>query len=291
MFQVYKITNLINNKMYIGLTTQQLKKRWSAHKSDTRSCKALGRAIKKYGADNFKIETIYKTDNRHDMILKEIELIKSLNTLVPNGYNISKGGEFHPVSQNTLNILKDKSKKYWDIQENKDKMSERMLNEWNNIETLGKKEERMSGINEYIENKKRKVIAINYKTLDYVVYDSVNELEKSGISSSALYGKSKTSKGFVLYFLEESIDFYINKVGTEFKDYQRGCKSWDKSDKDSRLKGIKDSILARSIKIRAMNTETGEVIEFNSIAEGKRYGFSNYGLRKGKQGKWLFFKI
>jgi group I intron endonuclease len=53
---VYKITNLINNKIYIG-SSKNCKGRWSGHK-----CKAakqyISRAIQKYGVDNFMFEII-----------------------------------------------------------------------------------------------------------------------------------------------------------------------------------------------------------------------------------------
>ena len=54
---IYKITNLINNKIYIGLTTCSLKERWNNHrhcaKSDPRH---LYCSMRKYGIENFKIE-------------------------------------------------------------------------------------------------------------------------------------------------------------------------------------------------------------------------------------------
>ena len=57
---IYKITNLINNKIYIGQTINPISQRWSAHKSHAKngSTHKLGRAIRKYGEENFKIELI-----------------------------------------------------------------------------------------------------------------------------------------------------------------------------------------------------------------------------------------
>lgn len=86
---VYKITNLINKKIYIGITNDY-KKRWSNHKC----CKTslVGKAIQKYGKDNFRFEILFEKLSIEEASKKEIELIKTYNCLAPNGYNISKDG-------------------------------------------------------------------------------------------------------------------------------------------------------------------------------------------------------
>lgn len=55
---VYQITNLINNKLYIGITNDY-KKRWSNHKSCNSPNMVICKAIKKYGVNNFKFELLY----------------------------------------------------------------------------------------------------------------------------------------------------------------------------------------------------------------------------------------
>lgn len=61
---IYKITNLINNKVYIGLTTLTLAKRWNAHKAVSKYKNShLYQSIRKYGVQNFIIEEIDSTDN------------------------------------------------------------------------------------------------------------------------------------------------------------------------------------------------------------------------------------
>ena len=54
---IYKVTNLVNNKIYIGQTERTLKERWEQHKYKE-GCRHLHNAILKYGAYNFKIEEI-----------------------------------------------------------------------------------------------------------------------------------------------------------------------------------------------------------------------------------------
>lgn len=57
---IYKITNALNGKMYIGKTSSTIEERWKEHRQEaTRQSKKhrpLYSAIQKYGADNFIIE-------------------------------------------------------------------------------------------------------------------------------------------------------------------------------------------------------------------------------------------
>lgn len=88
---VYQITNLINNKQYIGITNDY-KKRWSNHKCCNNPDMVIAKAIKKYGVENFKFELLYSGLSLEDASNKEIQLIKEKRTLVPNGYNVALGG-------------------------------------------------------------------------------------------------------------------------------------------------------------------------------------------------------
>jgi group I intron endonuclease len=87
-FQVYKITNLINGRIYIGSTTLSLKKRFGAHASGNKQKTLIHFAIKKYGRDNFKIETLEICSSKKELYQKEAEYIRNLKSLAPNGYNL-----------------------------------------------------------------------------------------------------------------------------------------------------------------------------------------------------------
>ena len=88
---VYKITNNISGKSYVGQTKRDVKVRFREHSR----CKTtiLGKAIHSYGIENFSIEIIEKAETRQELDEKEIYYIKLLNTIKPNGYNQCKGGE------------------------------------------------------------------------------------------------------------------------------------------------------------------------------------------------------
>ena len=61
MAEIYKITNLINGKIYIGYTTKTAERRFSEHWCDRKSINCIfHRALNKYGKNNFKVETIEK---------------------------------------------------------------------------------------------------------------------------------------------------------------------------------------------------------------------------------------
>jgi group I intron endonuclease len=88
---IYKITNLMNSKKYIGQTVS-LKYRWNRHKKSNSQCIALKNAIQKYGQENFIIEVISRCSSLQEANHREEYYIKLFNTLSPNGYNLLKGG-------------------------------------------------------------------------------------------------------------------------------------------------------------------------------------------------------
>lgn len=92
---IYKITNKINGKIYIGKTLQTVEKRWQEHSSDYLKPRCEKRplysAMRKYGIENFIVEEIEKCNNE---ILSErekywIEYYGSFK----NGYNATLGGD------------------------------------------------------------------------------------------------------------------------------------------------------------------------------------------------------
>lgn len=90
---IYKITNTINNKVYIGKTYSTIERRFGQHKRDSRkdSCKdrPLYKAMNKYGIENFVITELGKFDNLEE---KEMEFIKEYDSY-KNGYNATLGGD------------------------------------------------------------------------------------------------------------------------------------------------------------------------------------------------------
>jgi group I intron endonuclease len=94
--RVYIITNLINNKKYVGITTRTIKRRFNQHiwESKGRCLWAINKAIRKYGEENFTIDLVEELYNitEKELFLKESFYIDKYNTLVDNkcGYNLVK---------------------------------------------------------------------------------------------------------------------------------------------------------------------------------------------------------
>lgn len=91
---IYKITNKINGKVYIGQTIQTLNSRKNEHKKMVRKKTNLPlyNAINKYGEENFSIIQIDEADSSEELNVKEQYYIKHYNSMSPNGYNLTSGG-------------------------------------------------------------------------------------------------------------------------------------------------------------------------------------------------------
>jgi len=96
MGYIYKIRNIITNKCYIGETKKSNPLlRWNEHKSKIQKgigCPALQDAVKKYGIENFTFVILIICFDE-DRYKYEMEYIKKYNTMAPNGYNLTPGGE------------------------------------------------------------------------------------------------------------------------------------------------------------------------------------------------------
>lgn len=118
---IYKITNKLNNKSYIGKTTLSINERWKQHCSDYKrrrnEKRPLYSAMEKYGIENFEIEEVEecsfeKVDER------EIFWIEFFDTF-SNGYNATRGGDgkflidrtmvlqLYQIHQNTTTVAKE----------------------------------------------------------------------------------------------------------------------------------------------------------------------------------------
>ena len=93
MAYIYKITNNFNNKIYIGKTEHTVEKRFKEHCSDAfrdrNEKRPIYAAMRKYGIENFTIETIEETDNPEEREKYWIEYYGSFK----NGYNATMGGD------------------------------------------------------------------------------------------------------------------------------------------------------------------------------------------------------
>jgi group I intron endonuclease len=97
-YKIYKCTNNINGKVYIGYTHKSLEKRIIEHKSSSKngSYYLLHKALQKYGLDNFSWEIIFESKNKK-YVLEEMEsfFINEYKSFFEtgHGYNMTHGGQ------------------------------------------------------------------------------------------------------------------------------------------------------------------------------------------------------
>lgn len=113
MFYVYKFQNKLNDKCYIGKTSN-LERRQIEHlsKSKTSTNGHFYNAIRKYGFDNFSISIIFECEDESEAYAKETEYIKQYRTNEKSfGYNSTLGGEgLKGVSEDTRKKMSEAAK-------------------------------------------------------------------------------------------------------------------------------------------------------------------------------------
>ena len=259
---VYMHTNTINNKAYIGQTSQQPEIRWK-NGDGYKCCSYFYNAIQKYGWDNFE-HIIWANDlTQHEAYKIEKLLISLFDTTSPDhGYNLSTGGQLGPIGVRRTEETKEKL---------------RLLNTGINNPNYGLKrsEETKQRIKESLIGKSKtykdengnplKISIYQYDTNGNVIcsYSCAYEAsERTGISRSAIenciYGLSKTAGEYIWrrsneLLTEDDIKNISttpkkNRVVKEFSAY-----SWfDKDKQKYRVKFKKDG---KYVKTKTYNTK------------------------------------
>ena len=87
---IYKATNRINGKVYIGQTVRSLQERMAEHERHTKT--AFDKALNKYGPEAFDVEQIDSAADMDELNQKESYWISFYDCIVPKGYNMCEGG-------------------------------------------------------------------------------------------------------------------------------------------------------------------------------------------------------
>lgn len=198
MAYIYKISNSINDKLYVGQTTESIKRRFGRHRSHSKEEKnsniVIYRAFNKYGFDNFHIEVLEEVT---ETLLSEREQfwIKELNTLVPTGYNMLSGGNLMCGANNPFY-----GRKHTEI--SKTKMS---LNSSNNIGELNAffnkthsilSKEKMSISHSKVHNEKK-------DTIEYKKYKEY--MRQINIDNNPFRGKTHTDDNKAMMSLKRRL--------------------------------------------------------------------------------------
>ena len=167
---IYKITNLINQKIYVGQTTKSIEVRFKSHYQNPSRYSLIDKAIKKYGKENFQIELLEEVENEK-LNDKEIFYIKELKSKSEfNNYNLTDGG---------INPPKLKNKQ---------------------LKRIAKSSS---------EKRKKTVIRTDLKTGEQKIYNSIKDVEldgfcKQNVGFCCLYpNKRNILKGYKWEFLDK----------------------------------------------------------------------------------------
>ena len=110
IYSIYKITNIITNKSYIGFS-KDYQSRWEKYykiQPNKNYNRHIDRSISKYNIENFSFEVIYQSkDKDYTFNIMEDYFIDLYNTRQPNGYNMKHGGGYtHVDDYKHLDVVK-----------------------------------------------------------------------------------------------------------------------------------------------------------------------------------------
>jgi group I intron endonuclease len=121
MYSIYLITNIKNNKIYIG-QTNNLYQRWAQYKSAAKHASndmVITRALRKHGIENFSFQPIATAKTLEDINHLETLMIRQFNSTNPNiGYNIDEGGGVTTRSALTCQKISEGLRKHYETHTN-----------------------------------------------------------------------------------------------------------------------------------------------------------------------------
>lgn len=264
---IYKLTNKITGKIYIGKTVQKFEQRCKAHKY--KSCTALNNSINIHGWDNFNKEIICNALDEKYLAHLEEYFIKLFDCMAPKGYNIieiDKG--LNRYTQETKDKISQKRKEYYAL-----------LTE--PVEGPNKKQHTLvDGKNCKTCPKCNKTKTLDLFTKNSTRWDGLHTYCKSCHNSIKRTPYKKMS--------EESFKAsYLNRQDSE---KQKALYQNDPGRKAIIAKQRSKAIIATKI-------GTTETIEFESAKSAKQYGFDNTNIglaiknNKSYKGYMWSFKI
>lgn len=183
--EVYKITNKLTNKVYIGITNQGSGARYRHHWYESRigEPSPIHRSMAKYGEENFTLEIIDFADTYDELKEKEKYWIKWYNSTDRSiGYNLTEGGDgtfgrMH--SEETKEKIRQKALGRKASEDTKKKMSESRKGKCSD-----KQKEHLSKLQEQCKTK----VYQYSKTGEFIAeYDSITEAcEANGLSRNTI---------------------------------------------------------------------------------------------------------
>lgn len=235
MMGIYKITNILNNKCYIGQSIN-IERRWEEHLYRNTHCTFLRYAIAKYGKDAFTFEVLEEC-SQNQLNEREQYWIKYYNSYGENGYNLTMGGD---------GMIKYSVEAIYETYLKTNSMAKTANEIGCHINTVRKVLHEFN-INLSDQQQDKSVERINPLTLKIeATYSSIGEAARAmGVDhtaiTQALNGKNKTSCGYYWQLKGENRNF--------------------------------EPCVPKRVKtpVHQLNKDTGEIIQtFNSAADAAR---------------------
>lgn len=195
---IYKITNKETGMSYIGQTISDISKRFYSHKNDRRSNRYITNVINKYGEDAFIFEEIFACFDQDSLNSMEDFFIQSLNTIVPNGYNLRPGGKQYGK------MLESTKKKISNSKKGVPLLKRR--GEARSIDYRIKISKGLGG---------QKIFAVNMNTLEVIEFHTAQSTKEKGFNPSLVVAVCKNKrphhKGYKFYYEND----YANQSGSK----------------------------------------------------------------------------
>lgn len=203
---IYKISNDINEKLYIGKTMYSIEKRWQQHCHDMLKKKCENRplysAMRKYGIEHFFIEALEEINNLQLLNEREIYWIQYYDSY-HNGYNATLGGDgksyadydliYSLYTENNLNIKEIKEKTGHDPLTIKTALH---LHNISNTDIHQRQLNRLCKPVAQIDIQTNKIIAIFPSCISACNAVTGDNNSRGGHISAVCKGKRKTAYGF-----------------------------------------------------------------------------------------------
>ena len=142
MYTIYRYTNTVNGKIYIGQTKTTLEHRANKGRGYIES-RHFGNAIKKYGWDAFKPDILAQVETVEEANSLEKYYIRIMDSRNPDvGYNIEEGGKNHEPTDEWREAISNKAKERY-----KDKTKNPMYGKKHTSESLQKMRDKKIGVN------------------------------------------------------------------------------------------------------------------------------------------------
>lgn len=189
---IYKITNTVNGKGYIGFT-KNFRLRLRQHKNTALKGKghAIHAAIRKYGWENFiKEEIYYSIDKQHALEMEDV-FIDLNETKGVGGYNITRGGQFGSIKGliNSGQFKKGHNTKAFKGQHHTNETRERIRNKMKSFlsDPIVREQRRRKALgNKSRSGQKQSETEKSKRRLSEVVQNRVKELREIGLTHSVI---------------------------------------------------------------------------------------------------------